>query len=334
MTPDKFEVIRPIGQGHFGRVLLVRDRPLNAIRALKVFHKTSVANPSNFFTEAQALAEADHPNIVRVYEAGHFGQDDLYISMEYLPNGSLLASMGNLPMQPKRAVAITCDALRGLHYLHGRGLIHRDIKPANILIGDNGTGKLSDLGLAERIGADGFASMAGYLPCMAPEALADGVCNKQTDVYAAGVTLYAALNGGLPPAPSDLQARIEAGKYPPRAEYRPQVPRSLRTIVNRAMQEPTRRFPDAEAFRHALESCAIGVDWTETTIMNGQLWRGFLRNGEAEMTLVRQAGSRWALETRRRRPGGTWRRILDGCGIFRSLADANAAAHRILGHLD
>jgi serine/threonine protein kinase len=307
-----------LGSGQFGEVWLAFDTGLAVDRAVKVIPLSKVTSEDNFLQEAQILRSVTHDHIVRVDEAGRLDGNRLYIAMEYMPKGSVADEARGAPLPMTRAVRILCDALRGLEHVHGQGVVHRDIKPANILVGNYEQCKLSDFGLAARVGASGAASPEGYLHHAAPEIITAGTANVLTDVYAAGVTLYRLLNGDeFLPAFAGYEEYLQAiaeGAFPDRTRYRLYIPRSLRTVTNRAISiDPTRRYQDAASFRAALEQIRICCDWREEPTASGMLWTGGYRGSplRVEMTMLRRGGVN--VETRRRRSSGDWRRVTAAC---------------------
>jgi len=143
-----FDFIRRLGSGYFGEVWLAKETGLGCEVALKCIPPEKVINPDNLHLEAQTLKASEHPKIVRVNETGTLSDGRIYISMEYLPNGSVEDEAGGGLLPLPRAKQLIIDVLRGLAYAHKQGIVHRDIKPANIMIGNTGEGKLSDFGLA------------------------------------------------------------------------------------------------------------------------------------------------------------------------------------------
>ena len=187
--------------------------------------------------EAELLAGLMHPNIVSVRE---FGEDEslgAYLVMEWVPGGSLRARLdaaqgGRLPLA--EAVRITLDVLAGLTAAHATGIVHRDVKPENILLGDGGTAKLADFGIAGELGLVGRGT-PGY---MAPEQLdaqqADAA-GLLADIFAVGIVLFEMLAGRLPAEGEDVrQALVEVGL-------------GLAEVVARATSiVPSRRHASAE----------------------------------------------------------------------------------------
>jgi serine/threonine protein kinase len=140
------------------------------------------------------------------------------------------------------AVRWTRDALDGLVHAHSLGVLHRDVKPSNLLVGPTGEALLSDFGLAEDTVRSRIVSAAVYLAHAAPELYAYAPSSEQTDVWAAGATLYRFVTGSYPFEAGDL-VPILKGDYKAPQAINPQVTRCLTTIIRKALEpDPARRY--------------------------------------------------------------------------------------------
>jgi serine/threonine protein kinase len=254
-----FDFRKRLGSGYFGEVWHVIDTGLGCEVALKCIPPGKIINQGNFFQEAQVLKASEHPNIVRVNDTGTLSDDRIYVSMEYLPHGSLEDEAQGAPIALSRAKRLMIDALRGLGHAHGQGVIHRDVKPANILIGNTGEAKLSDFGLAlPTIGSLNIAQLKQYqyVLHLAPEVRRIQDYTYLSDIYAAGVTLYRLVNGdsNLPQiTPDQAQILARRGEFPPRNGYRDYVPQALKRMIIKALNVASQiRYQSAEVIRHAL----------------------------------------------------------------------------------
>jgi serine/threonine protein phosphatase PrpC len=146
---------------------------------------------------------------------------------------------------------------RAVGALHRRSIIHRDIKPANIHLGDDGELRLLDLGVAiagtEAEQAD-LTPQAGTPSFLAPEQFEQAPASPQTDLYAAGVTLYYALTRHYPYGEVEPFQRPRFGEPVPPTRYRPDVPQWLENLLLKAVaKDPSQRFETAEEMLLALE---------------------------------------------------------------------------------
>ena len=156
---------------------------------------------------------------------------------------------------------IGIDMLRGIGALHRLSIIHRDIKPANIHQASDQRLRILDLGVAlstgtEIIGSDPNQPLQnpGTPSFMAPEQFDGVVANPQTDIYAAGVTLYHLLTRKYPYGEIEPFQHPKFGEPTPLTRYRPDIPYWLENIVLKAVaRDPKLRFGTAEEMLHALE---------------------------------------------------------------------------------
>jgi serine/threonine protein kinase len=289
------------------------DHAVGELRAVKVIGMSQLLDPSAFYSEARALSELQHRNIVNVKDAGPIPPSTVYISMEYLPRGSVEAKIENGSLSLRDSIRLATDVCWGLEYAHSHNYLHRDIKPGNILIGNDGEGKLSDFGLATRIAPRGTSEAAGYTPHCAPEMFTQNVASRSTDIYALGVTLYRMVNRvkavDFHPKTGTSVDDIVRGRFPNRRNYLPYIPESLRRLINKAMNvDENRRFEDVSAVRHALEQQTIHFDWSHTEDRETITWTGISDVSTSEIRLSASKGG-WCVEHRFARAGNALRQV-------------------------
>jgi len=324
-----------LGRGCFGEVWLARHEGFAIDFAVKFIPDTNILSPTEFYREPRLLKALEHPNIVKVHDTGRLANGDLFVAMEYLKRGSLAGELRGDAIDLRSLKQIFCGALRGLQFAHDRGYIHRDLKPANILVGDDGSGKLGDFGLATQLGPGGTASPQFYYTYVAPEVLRLGSTTPGSDIYAMAVTLYEALNGKsyLPSANSldQLTQMITAGIFPDRNYYRVYVPRKLRAVVNKAMSvSPAERFESAEAFRHALEQVSIRASCAEHTSQSSFEWDSQASDERLRVRMSSEGNGKWRVETARQATSSAKpRRVTKLCRENLSESQARKTVHKI-----
>lgn len=197
----RFSLIREIGRGGMGVVVLAEDVLLGRRVAIKMLAPSVTGLPGirkRFLREARLAARCFHPNIVPIHEVGE--TDSLAWFVMAWVNGESLAERlaRSGPLQPSELERLAREIGWALTYAHEKGLIHRDIKPANILL-EEGTGRalLADFGIARSIGDNSDSPMAGTSNFMAPEQLKGSEVDGRADLYSLGVTLRMASPPGF-----------------------------------------------------------------------------------------------------------------------------------------
>ncbi|WP_134739636.1 serine/threonine-protein kinase [Nocardioides sp. 503] len=248
----RYRVEREVGRGGMGSVWLAHDERLGRAVALKRVGRLpgeSLPHLARAMREARSSAALNHPNVVSVYDAVEEG-DHLWLVMEYVPGrtlSELVADEGPLP--PDRVARIGAQVADGLAVAHAAGTVHRDVKPGNVLVGDDGTAKISDFGIARGAGDDKLTQtglMTGTPAYFAPELARGSDATPASDVWGLGATLFAAVEGHSPyPSQSNplaLMALI-AHEAPPQ----PQAAGPLRRPISRMMDtDPAARPTMAE----------------------------------------------------------------------------------------
>jgi serine/threonine protein kinase len=206
----KYVIRDQLGKGGMGTVYLAEHQGLRRSVALKVLARVTADNAKvaleRFLREARAAAALDHPNIVRIYDAGQHGEFR-YLVMEYIDGvtlDALLSQRGALA--PSRAVAYVAQAAAGLQHAHERGFVHRDIKPANLILSKDGVVKILDMGLArsntsarDRVTEALGGTVVATIDYVSPEqALGTSEVDIRSDIYSLGATFFALVTGRAP----------------------------------------------------------------------------------------------------------------------------------------
>ena len=258
MKLGRFVLLQAMGRGGMGSVYAAWDPDLGRRVALKVLHPGSSSNGSKrarMLREARALAQLNHPNVVRVYELGETDEFP-YLVMELVDGESLGDLVRNMPLPQIEVLRHFVSAADGLRAVHELGIVHRDIKPANIFVGEDGRVCIGDFGLAvpgerlhddvaraqnledfwledeltidrelSEISADEISlrmtltragSLLGTPAFMAPEHLQGERVDERSDQFSFAISIWRALFGKDPfPSANSLVRRLERMADPP-----------------------------------------------------------------------------------------------------------------------
>lgn len=259
-----YELLGELGRGGMGVVYKAKQTGLNRLVALKMILHSAHASKTDiqrFRVEAEAVAKLQHRNIVQIYDIGE--QDGKpYCALEFLDGGSLQGKLKGEP-QPPRWVVQTLEPLcRAIHAAHQKGIVHRDLKPANVLLGSDGTPKITDFGLAKKLdddlGQTRTGTILGTPSYMAPEQ-AEGrisAIGPPADIYSMGAMMYDMLTG-RPPLKGetvlDTLMLVQNQDPIPPTQLQPKIPRDLETICLKCLQKPPhKRYESAEALAEDL----------------------------------------------------------------------------------
>jgi len=260
----KYKLMNLLGRGGMGSVFLGQHVTMNRRVALKIISRELCRNPAareRFLSEARAVASLDHPNIVQAYSVDNEG-DQYYLVMEYVDGRDLQQIVDDDgPLDYSTAADAIRQAAEGLAHAHQRNMIHCDIKPSNLLVNNQGTVKILDMGLARLMSDSGQpgvsdAQTKGTVDYMAPEQGLGVRFDHRADIYALGCTFYFLLTGH-PPFPEGTipQRIIKHQTQQPQSilEQRPDTPRDLVKICRKMMaKEPDDRYASADEVARAL----------------------------------------------------------------------------------
>jgi serine/threonine protein kinase/Flp pilus assembly protein TadD len=252
-----YEVIGKLGQGGMGVVYKARQLGLNRLVALKMIIGGQQARPdllARFRVEAEAVARLRHPNILQIYDIGEVDGSP-FVSLELLEGGDLADRLAGTPQPGLAAAELLATLARAVHAAHEDGIIHRDLKPANVLFTAEGVPKITDFGLAKRLGADSGHTQTGQV-MGSPSYLAPEQAQGHTrdvgpaaDVYALGAILYEMLTGRPPfrgESTMETICQVVSDDPVPPSRLVPRVARDLETICLKCLsKEPHRRYASA-----------------------------------------------------------------------------------------
>lgn len=268
--PPRYRVVRPLGHGGFGDVMLVRDEERGEDIAMKRLARMDPASVRRFKHEFRVLQGVRHPALARLHEL--FSHDSAwFLAMEHIDGEDFIAYVrpgGDAKLAPtlpeqyvsdERSTAPTFDEARlrstlaqladGVFALHRGGIIHRDLKPQNVLVDANERVVILDFGLAATIDLvfhhTAEARLAGTPGYMPPEQAQSQPLTRAADWYALGVMLYEALTGRKPFVGSlrdIVDAQLLGAPDPER--YGHPIPRDLAGLCRRLLAPRPADRPD------------------------------------------------------------------------------------------
>ncbi|MBX3468834.1 MAG: protein kinase [Planctomycetes bacterium] len=260
-TVGRYEVLERVAQGGMGIVYKARHPDLERVFAVKVLTarvQSSEEALARFQREAKIAARLDHPNVVRVYDAGSDGGVP-YLVMDFVDGPSLERVIKDEGVGVRKAAQVARAIALALHHAHERDVVHRDVKPDNILLArDTGEPKITDFGIVKDLAGDEEErklTQTGFTlgsPCyMSPEQAAgrhDDV-GPRSDVYSLAATLYQMLTGH-PPFDGDsihqIMLKVVRDDPVPVRKHNPQVPLELESICLKALEkQPDQRYATA-----------------------------------------------------------------------------------------
>lgn len=316
----KYNVVSVLGRGAMGVVYRGHDpyvdRPVAIKLATNADHDSGEGMARRMFVnEARSAGRLDHPNILKVYEAGE-EDDQPYMVMEYIDGGDTLRSYCKpdtlLPIPT--VIRLIRQAADALDYAHRQGVLHRDIKPANVMLTKDGVAKIGDFGIARRIGVD-QTQIVGWFGSplyMSPEQARDQEITPQSDLFSLGSVFYEMLVGSPPFAAKGLTGLIHkvCNEDPaPLSQHRPEIPEQVWRIVKKMLEKDlAKRYKtgielvtDLDLLQDAIKHAPIAFSDEQKLTRLGELafFAGF---SQAELKEVLKVAS--------------WRRVDAGTVIF------------------
>ncbi|KAI9032621.1 kinase-like domain-containing protein [Phycomyces nitens] len=216
VTKTDFEVIKLLGRGAYGKVMLCRHKETQRLYAMKVLKKASLLvhakNAEHTKAERQILEDVRHPFIVQLMYAFQTN-DRLYLILEYATGGELFTHMATENMFLEDVARFyLAELVLALEHLHGLGIVYRDLKPENVLLDGEGHVLLTDFGLS-KVSLDARTNtICGTAEYMAPEILLEMHYDNSVDWWTFGILMFEMLTGTTPFHSSNKKKTLDAIK--------------------------------------------------------------------------------------------------------------------------
>jgi serine/threonine protein kinase len=267
LVAGRYRLVHRIGTGAMGVVWTAHDERLNRTVAVKRLLLQPGLPPeeqaeavARCMREGRIAARLHHPNAISVFDVVDEDGAPCLI-MEYLPSKSLAMVMSERGPLPAREVArIGAQSAAALAAAHAAGIVHRDVKPGNILLGDDGTVKITDFGISrasDDVTVTKTGMIAGTPAYLAPEAAVGNDPTPGSDVFSLGSTLYAAVEGeppfGLTENTLQLLHAVAAGRINP-----PQLAGPLTGVLVAMLAADPEQRPSTSRSRDLLHAVAMG----------------------------------------------------------------------------
>ncbi|MCI1287904.1 MAG: Stk1 family PASTA domain-containing Ser/Thr kinase [[Lactobacillus] timonensis] len=261
---NRYEIIRPLGEGGMANVYLAHDLYLDrdvSVKLLRLDLRDDPQTRRRFEREAMATTQLHDPHIVGIYDVG-IDHGMQYLVMEYVKGTDLKAYISrHFPIPLPQVVDIMEQVLSAVEVAHAHGIIHRDLKPQNILIDDNKHIKITDFGIATATSQNSLTqtnTLLGSVHYLSPEQVRGSIATERSDIYSLGIILYELLTGKVPFEGENavsIALKHSREEMPSIRRQNPDIPQALENVVIHATaKHPACRYQSAKEMAEDLST--------------------------------------------------------------------------------
>lgn len=242
----------PLGEGSTSQVFLATDLESGQHVAIKKMNLLKQQRSELLINETATMKYYKHPNIVKMYNS-YLVNDELWLVLEYLRGGALTDIVTSMSMTEPQIATVCLQCLQALAFLHGEGIIHRDIKSDSILLGSDGSVKITDFGFCAQVMPDvpKRRSLVGTPYWLSPEIITRQPYGLETDIWSLGIMVIEMVDSEPPFYNEQPMIAMKKIRDMPPPMFQNRRSAQLEDFVARMLvKEPSQRATARELLQH------------------------------------------------------------------------------------